>query len=53
MFSEMLGRLETQDRLSGTLGVAAVAQYSGIDILRVHDVIEHIDLLKTISEINN
>ncbi len=53
MFSEMLGRTETEERLSGTLGVAAIAQYNGVDVLRVHDVIEHIDLLKTISQINN
>ena len=33
------------DRLYGTLGIAAIAALKGIDILRVHDVQAHIDLL--------
>ena len=51
MFKDLLGRLETNERLAGTLGVAAFAQITGIDILRVHDVAEHVDLGKTLSEL--
>ena len=51
MFKDLLGRLETNNRLAGTLGVAAFAQISGIDILRVHDVAEHIDVGKTLSKL--
>lgn len=48
MFKQLLGRESSDERLSGTLGVAAVAQRTGIDVLRVHDVKEHHDLLTTI-----
>ena len=51
MFKDLLGRLETNERLAGTLGVAAFAQITGIDVLRVHDVAEHVDLGKTLSEL--
>ena len=44
MFKDLLGRNETQDRLAGTLGVAAMAPSKGVDIIRVHDVREHYDL---------
>ena len=51
MFRDLLGRKETNDRLAGTLGVAAYAQSEGIDILRVHDVAEHVDIAKTIAKL--
>ncbi len=51
MFRDLLGREETNQRLAGTLGVAAYAQNKGIDILRVHDVTEHVDLCRTISSL--
>ncbi|MBA45733.1 MAG: dihydropteroate synthase [Euryarchaeota archaeon] len=51
MFRDLLGREETNQRLAGTLGVAAYAQNKGIDILRVHDVAEHVDLCRTISSL--
>ena len=51
MFRDLLGREETNDRLAGTLGVAAYAQSEGIDILRVHDVSEHVDIAKTIAKL--
>ena len=47
----VLNRNETSERLAGTLGVAAHAQKVGVDILRVHDVAEHVDLGRTISEL--
>ena len=49
MFNPLLGREETDDRLAGTLGVAAHAMLEGVDILRVHDVEEHTDLLTTLA----
>ena len=44
MFSHLLGRESTNDRLAGSLGVAARAKDKGVDIIRVHDVAEHADL---------
>ena len=44
MFAHLLGRESTDDRLAGTLGVAAKAKEKGVDIIRVHDVAEHADL---------
>ena len=44
MFAHLLGRESTDDRLAGTLGVAAKAKEMGVDIIRVHDVAEHADL---------
>ena len=49
MFLDLLGRKDSNDRLFGTLGVAASAVYSGVDVLRVHDVLEHADLLKAMT----
>jgi dihydropteroate synthase len=51
LFRDLLGREHASQRLSGTLAVAAFASDAGIDILRVHDVEEHIDLLKTLEEL--
>ena len=49
MFNQLLGRERTEDRLAGTLGVAAHAMLEGVDILRVHDVEAHNDLLTTMA----
>ncbi len=49
IFGQLLGRTETDQRLSGTLAVAAHAMLEGVDILRVHDVQEHADLLATLA----
>ncbi len=50
MFGELLSRESSDQRLSGTLGVGAHAMSQGVDILRVHDVPEHHDLLTVLSE---
>ena len=42
-------RQDPKDRLAGTLGLAAVAHQMQIDILRVHDVAEHVDLFNAMS----
>ncbi|HJL59482.1 MAG TPA: dihydropteroate synthase [Candidatus Thalassarchaeaceae archaeon] len=51
IFQELLKRKNSDARLSGTLGVAAHAMNEGIDLLRVHDVAEHHDLLTTMREL--
>lgn len=45
MIGQLTGHESTDDRLFGTLGVAAYAHQVGIDWLRVHDVQAHADLL--------
>jgi len=49
MFGDLLGRHSSEDRLAGTLGVAAMAPSKGVDIIRVHDVAEHSDLYTAMS----
>ena len=48
IIGHLTGRQRAEDRLSGTLALAAVAQRLGIDILRVHDVEAHIDLFNAL-----
>ena len=48
MIGQLTGRKEPSERLAGTLAVAALAHYEGIDLLRVHDVAEHIDMLNVL-----
>ena len=43
MFLDLLGREDSEDRLAGTLGVAAISPEKEVDIIRVHDVAEHSD----------
>ena len=43
----LTGHEHADNRLAGTLGIAAVAASLGINILRVHDVQEHVDLFST------
>ena len=49
MFAQLLGRNDSEQRLAGTLGVAAHAMLEGVDLLRVHDVEAHNDLLTTLA----
>ena len=51
MFSDLLGRKSTEDRLAGSLGIASRAPGLGVDIIRVHDVAEHTDLFTTIDSL--
>lgn len=46
MIGAITGR-EVKDRLAGTLSANLISLYNGADIIRVHDVAEHIDALKT------
>ncbi len=44
---------DTSNRLAGTLAASAFGQINGIDILRVHDVKEHVDLSNVLSALIN
>jgi len=48
MIGEICDQPDTENRLSGSLGVAAKAFYDRIDIIRVHDVREHVDLFSAL-----
>ena len=52
MIGQLTGHTSTEDRLFGTLGVAAYAQKVGIDWLRVHDVQAHSDLLRVLKQLD-
>ena len=51
MFLDLLGREDSEDRLSGTLGVAAISPEKEVDIIRVHDVAEHSDSFKAMKAV--
>tara|TARA_Y100000588_G_scaffold325390_1_gene359146 strand:- start:659 stop:1474 length:816 start_codon:yes stop_codon:yes gene_type:complete len=51
MIGELLGRSNSEDRLYGTLGVGAKAFEKGVDIVRVHDVVEHADMFSAMSSV--
>jgi len=52
MFADLLGRSDSEERLAGSLGIAAMAASKGVDIIRVHDVREHADLYAAMRAIN-
>ena len=45
----LTGRSRPEDRLAGTLGLAAVAHQMRIDLVRVHDVNEHVDVFTSLN----
>ena len=51
MFLDLLGRKDSEDRLAGTLGVAAISPEKEVDIIRVHDVVEHSDSFKAMKAV--
>ena len=51
MFLDLLGREDSEERLAGTLGVAAISPEKEVDILRVHDVAEHSDSFKAMNAV--
>ena len=51
MFLDLLGREDSEERLAGTLGVAAISPEKEVDILRVHDVAEHLDSFKAMKAV--
>tara|TARA_B110001452_G_scaffold68735_2_gene55349 strand:- start:2860 stop:3639 length:780 start_codon:yes stop_codon:yes gene_type:complete len=52
MIGQITGHEQSEDRLYGTLGVAAYAQQQNIDWLRVHDVQAHTDLLSVVRKLD-
>ena len=52
MIGQITGHSTTEDRLYGTLGVAAYAKHVEIDWLRVHDVQPHTDLLRVLQALD-
>lgn len=52
MIGQITGKQKTEDRLPGTLATSAFAFYNKIDIIRVHDIDENVDLMKVLNELN-
>ena len=52
MIGQITGHSSSEDRLFGTLGVAAYARQVGVEWLRVHDVQAHTDLLNVMDELD-
>ena len=52
MFRDLLGRESSEERLAGTLGVAAVSIQKDVDIIRVHDVTEHSDAFEAMKAVS-
>ena len=51
MIGEICNQPDSEKRLAGTLAIAAKAFYEGVDIVRVHDVKEHIDLFSVLQKL--
>jgi len=51
MIGELCNQPKTEQRLAGSLAVAAKAFDMGIDIIRVHDVREHVDLFSVLEKL--
>lgn len=52
MIGQITGKQKTEDRLPGTLATSAFAFYNDIDLIRVHDIDENVDVMKVLSELN-
>ena len=51
MIGQICNQSDTEDRLAGSLAIAAKGFYEGIDIIRVHDVREHVDLFSVLERL--
>jgi dihydropteroate synthase len=51
MIGNITGKNRTEDRLAGTLATSAFAFYNEVDIIRVHDIDENIDLMKVLASL--
>ena len=51
MIGQICEQPDSENRLAGSLAVAAKGFYEGIDIIRVHDVREHIDLFSVLARL--
>tara|TARA_B100000767_G_C19764447_1_gene536793 strand:- start:1502 stop:2368 length:867 start_codon:yes stop_codon:yes gene_type:complete len=52
LIGQLTGHADPADRLSGTLALGAYAFFEGIDLVRVHDVQEHIDLFNVLNAVD-
>lgn len=52
IIGELTGHSSPSERLSGTLAVASFAHFEQIDVVRVHDVQEHIDLFNVLNALD-
>lgn len=52
MIGQITDKTKTEDRLAGTLATSAFAFYNEVDIIRVHDIDENIDLMKVLNKLN-
>ena len=53
MIGQICDQPKTENRLAGSLAVAAKAFDNGIDIIRVHDVREHVDLFSVLERLED
>ena len=51
IFLDLLGRVDSEERLAGTLGLAAISPKKEVDIIRVHDVAEHSDMFRAMKAV--
>ena len=51
MIGQICNQPDTENRLAGSLAIAAKSFYEGIDIIRVHDVREHVDLFSVLERL--
>jgi dihydropteroate synthase len=52
IIGQLTGHSNPSERLSGTLAVASLAHFEHIDVVRVHDVQEHIDLFNVLNALD-
>ena len=52
IIGQLTGHSEPSERLSGTLAIASLAHFENINVVRVHDVQEHIDLFNVLNTID-
>jgi len=52
IIGQLTGHSSPSKRLSGTLAVASLAHFEHIDVVRVHDVEEHIDVFKVLNALD-
>ena len=52
IIGQFTGHSEPSERLSGTLAIASLAHFENINMVRVHDVQEHIDLFNVLNAID-
>ncbi len=52
LIGQLTGHADPENRLSGTLAIASYAHSEQIDVVRVHDVQEHLDLFRVLKAVD-